>query len=236
VLTLLERFETHHPHDRPHHYLSLLGTHPEHRGQGKGMALLAENLAQLDELGMPAYLESSNRPTTSATSGPASSSSASSRRRAAARRSALCGASQPAEQRVREAVRRLGGLEDEIGRAAEQRLDLHEVGEDLRRLRRALAVAVSGPGPETFDEKVGGRGQQHAVVERQRRLLLRAAREEELAVARLAEQRGDPVRAPAPAAVGARLAEAVLVGVERAAAPAAGARARAPTSRCRTCR
>jgi len=61
VLTLLERFEAHHPHDTPHHYLSLLGTHPDHRGQGKGMALLAANLAQLDELGMPAYLESSNR-------------------------------------------------------------------------------------------------------------------------------------------------------------------------------
>jgi GNAT superfamily N-acetyltransferase len=61
VLALLEGFEANHPHDRPHHYLSLLGTHPEHRGQGKGMALLAENLAQLDELGMPAYLESSNR-------------------------------------------------------------------------------------------------------------------------------------------------------------------------------
>jgi GNAT superfamily N-acetyltransferase len=61
VLTLLERFEGNHPHDRPHHYLSLLGTHPDHRGQGKGMALLAESLAELDELGMPAYLESSNR-------------------------------------------------------------------------------------------------------------------------------------------------------------------------------
>jgi GNAT superfamily N-acetyltransferase len=61
VLTLLERFEAHHPHDTPHHYLSLLATHPDHRGQGKGMALLAANLAQLDELGMPAYLESSNR-------------------------------------------------------------------------------------------------------------------------------------------------------------------------------
>jgi GNAT superfamily N-acetyltransferase len=61
VLTLLERFEAHHPHHTPHHYLSLLGTHPDHRGHGKGMALLAANLAQLDELGMPAYLESSNR-------------------------------------------------------------------------------------------------------------------------------------------------------------------------------
>ena len=61
VLTLLGRFEASHPRQTPHYYLSLLGTHPDHRGQGKGMALLAANLAQLDELGMPAYLESSNR-------------------------------------------------------------------------------------------------------------------------------------------------------------------------------
>jgi GNAT superfamily N-acetyltransferase len=40
---------------------ALLGTHPDHRGKGKGMGLLAENLAEIDELGMPAYLESSNR-------------------------------------------------------------------------------------------------------------------------------------------------------------------------------
>ena len=61
VLTLIDRFEANHPLHTPHYYLSLLGTHPEHRGQGKGMGLLAANLARLDELGMPAYLESSNR-------------------------------------------------------------------------------------------------------------------------------------------------------------------------------
>lgn len=61
VLTLLERFESNHPRQRPHAYLSLLGTHPDHRGQGKGMGLLAATLAPLDELGMPVYLESSNR-------------------------------------------------------------------------------------------------------------------------------------------------------------------------------
>jgi GNAT superfamily N-acetyltransferase len=60
VLELLERFETHHPRDRPHFYLSLLGTHPDHRGRGLGMGLLAEHLATLDALQMPAYLESSN--------------------------------------------------------------------------------------------------------------------------------------------------------------------------------
>ena len=40
--------------------LSLLGTHPDRRGEGLGMGLLAENLARIDSEGMPAYLESSN--------------------------------------------------------------------------------------------------------------------------------------------------------------------------------
>jgi GNAT superfamily N-acetyltransferase len=61
VLVLLDRFEANHPRDRPHYYLSLLGTHPDHRGQGKGMGLLAANIAQIDEQGFAAYLESSNR-------------------------------------------------------------------------------------------------------------------------------------------------------------------------------
>jgi GNAT superfamily N-acetyltransferase len=61
VLTLIDRFDSNHPRDEPHFYLSLLGTHPDHRGHGKGMGLLAANLARIDELGMPAYLESSNR-------------------------------------------------------------------------------------------------------------------------------------------------------------------------------
>jgi hypothetical protein len=34
---------------------------PNHCGEGKGMGLLAANLAQIDEQGFPAYLESSNR-------------------------------------------------------------------------------------------------------------------------------------------------------------------------------
>jgi GNAT superfamily N-acetyltransferase len=61
VLELLERFESDHPAEEPHYYLSLLGTHPDHRGQGKGMGLLEANLARIDESSMPAYLESSNR-------------------------------------------------------------------------------------------------------------------------------------------------------------------------------
>jgi GNAT superfamily N-acetyltransferase len=60
VLELLERFGALHPVHRPHYYLSLLGTHPSHRGKGLGMALLADNLARVDAEGAPAYLESSN--------------------------------------------------------------------------------------------------------------------------------------------------------------------------------
>ncbi|AUY47759.1 GNAT family N-acetyltransferase [Streptomyces sp. CB01881] len=44
----------------PCFYLTLLGTHADHRGKGLGMGLLAESLARIDELGAPAYLESSN--------------------------------------------------------------------------------------------------------------------------------------------------------------------------------
>ena len=53
-------FDANHPHAQPHYYLSLLATHPDHRGKGVGMALLADNLARIDVLRMPAYLESSN--------------------------------------------------------------------------------------------------------------------------------------------------------------------------------
>jgi GNAT superfamily N-acetyltransferase len=60
VMELLERFDAAHPAGQPHFYLSLLGTHPEQRGKGLGMALLAGNLARIDAAGMPAYLESSN--------------------------------------------------------------------------------------------------------------------------------------------------------------------------------
>jgi GNAT superfamily N-acetyltransferase len=60
VIELLERFEASHPRERPHYYLSLLGTHPNYRGRGLGMGLLAENLAHTDAQGVPAYLESSN--------------------------------------------------------------------------------------------------------------------------------------------------------------------------------
>jgi GNAT superfamily N-acetyltransferase len=49
-----------HPREEPHYFLTLLGTHPDHRGQGLGMRLLASSLEQIDAEHRPAYLESSN--------------------------------------------------------------------------------------------------------------------------------------------------------------------------------
>lgn len=60
VRELLARFDQAHPHGPPHWYLSLLATHPDHRGHGYGMDLLRHNLEQFDAAGVPAYLESSN--------------------------------------------------------------------------------------------------------------------------------------------------------------------------------
>ena len=60
VLRVLAGFDAAHPHDIPHYYLSIVGTHDDHRGHGIGEALLAENLERIDAEHMPAYLESSN--------------------------------------------------------------------------------------------------------------------------------------------------------------------------------
>jgi GNAT superfamily N-acetyltransferase len=60
VLHVFDSFESACPEDQDFYYLSLLGTHPDHRGHGLGMSLLAANLKQIDAEGMPAYLESSN--------------------------------------------------------------------------------------------------------------------------------------------------------------------------------
>jgi len=60
VFQVFDRFEAAHPRTPDHYYLSLLGTHTDHRGSGIGMSLLAENLSRLDAVGMPAYLESTN--------------------------------------------------------------------------------------------------------------------------------------------------------------------------------
>lgn len=60
VLEVFESFGSAYPDDADFYYLSLLGTHPDHRGRGLGMGMLAANLAQIDAESMPAYLESSN--------------------------------------------------------------------------------------------------------------------------------------------------------------------------------
>lgn len=60
VLRALDRFDAHHPHDEPHHYLTLLATDTAHLGRGHGLGLLADTLAYVDRLGGPCYLEASN--------------------------------------------------------------------------------------------------------------------------------------------------------------------------------
>ncbi len=60
VSDVFDRLDAAHPHDEPHHYLSLLATHRDHRGQGLGMGLLGACLATIDAEHLPAYLESTN--------------------------------------------------------------------------------------------------------------------------------------------------------------------------------
>jgi GNAT superfamily N-acetyltransferase len=60
LMEVFDCFEAAHPRTRAHYYLSLLGTHTDHRGSGIGMGLLAANLARIDAVNMPAYLESTN--------------------------------------------------------------------------------------------------------------------------------------------------------------------------------
>jgi ribosomal protein S18 acetylase RimI-like enzyme len=60
MFALWDRFDSNHPDAEPHAYLSLLATHPDHRGRGIAQALLRENLAGYDAQGLPTYLESTN--------------------------------------------------------------------------------------------------------------------------------------------------------------------------------
>ena len=58
--TLYARFEASRARRPDHYYLSLLATHPDHRGRGVGQALLSDDLALWDAGGIPSYLESTN--------------------------------------------------------------------------------------------------------------------------------------------------------------------------------
>jgi hypothetical protein len=57
---ILRRFDVSHPREEPHFYLSLWGTHADHRGGGFGGSLIRDNLAEIDGMHVPAYLESTN--------------------------------------------------------------------------------------------------------------------------------------------------------------------------------
>lgn len=58
AIRLGETMEKHHLH-RPHWYLAILGTDPDHRGRGYGSALMQPILKRCDQEGSIAYLESS---------------------------------------------------------------------------------------------------------------------------------------------------------------------------------
>lgn len=60
VAVLMDEFDAQHPHEPESYYLSLWATDASVRGTGLGTGLLRHDLARLDELGAPAYLESSN--------------------------------------------------------------------------------------------------------------------------------------------------------------------------------
>jgi ribosomal protein S18 acetylase RimI-like enzyme len=56
---MLEEMDKYHIQE-PHWYLPMIGVDPAHQGEGIGSALLRHALAQVDEKGLPAYLEASS--------------------------------------------------------------------------------------------------------------------------------------------------------------------------------
>jgi len=57
--SMLEEMDKYHIQE-PHWYLPMIGVDPAHQGKGIGSALLRHALAQVDEKGLPAYLEASS--------------------------------------------------------------------------------------------------------------------------------------------------------------------------------
>ena len=69
MFALWDRFDSNHPQTEPHAYLSLLATHPDHRGHGIAQALLRDNLAAFDPEGCRHTWSRRTRQTITATSG-----------------------------------------------------------------------------------------------------------------------------------------------------------------------
>ncbi|MET0423447.1 MAG: GNAT family N-acetyltransferase [Actinoplanes sp.] len=58
-VALDELFDKHHPTD-PHWHLAFLAVHPDHQDHGLGSLLMKKTHDELDEAGVPAYLEATN--------------------------------------------------------------------------------------------------------------------------------------------------------------------------------
>jgi GNAT superfamily N-acetyltransferase len=54
------RSSANHPTHTNHHYLPFIAVRPDRLGEGLGTALLSDRLTDLDERGVPSYLEASN--------------------------------------------------------------------------------------------------------------------------------------------------------------------------------
>src|SRR4051794_19255312 len=119
---------------------------------------------------------------------------------ATASSSACCPASfaDALEQRVGEPGGPLGGGQHEVRRAAQERLDLREVVENLGELGRILPVAVAAAGPKPLDKNLARRGGQKPQGERQLGPLLPAARGERRAPRAPGGGLREPGRPPAP--------------------------------------
>jgi GNAT superfamily N-acetyltransferase len=60
ILGLFRLIEEHHPKEREHFYLAVLGVEPELQGRGFGSALMRPVVERCDREGIPAYLEASS--------------------------------------------------------------------------------------------------------------------------------------------------------------------------------
>ena len=108
---------------------------------------------------------------------------------------------------------RIGSHEDQVCGAPQQRLDLGEISQYLRKLPARLGHMTCSFASEAARPGPARERSADAIVERQLRLLLRAAGKEQELTPRSVEQFGYLCGAPAPATVRSRLGKTIVIGV-----------------------